>query len=172
MTQTETTDIFDSIRKPEIRICVQCNNEYRYSDTKRTRCKQCLTLYLRQYRADNADRIQNNKLKNRFGITLAQYNAILESQGGVCYLCKLLPDMGKTNLAVDHNHNCCPGKKSCGKCIRGLLCNSCNLILGLLESKVCINDISTNQLILSMVEYRNHPPAQEIISLANNCKDQ
>src|SRR4029077_2130187 len=33
-------------------------------------------------------------------------------------------------LAVDHDHNCCPGAHSCGKCIRGILCGTCNSALG------------------------------------------
>ena len=27
---------------------------------------------------------------------------------------------------IDHDHRCCPGSESCGKCIRGILCSSCN----------------------------------------------
>lgn len=63
--------------------------------------------------------IRNQAFKSRYGITHDQYDEMVEAQGGVCALC------GKTDkrrLAVDHDH-------STGR-VRGLLCTSCNHLLG------------------------------------------
>lgn len=63
------------------------------------------------------------------------YLKLLEEQKGVCLFCKRAPTPldKSSDLALDHNHLCCPGNTSCGKCIRGLLCGSCNAKLGTIE---------------------------------------
>lgn len=67
-----------------------------------------------------------------YGITAAQYDAMLEKQGGGCAICGEQCSTGR-RLAVDHDHQCCPGTQSCGKCVRGLLCGACNQGIGKLK---------------------------------------
>lgn len=66
---------------------------------------------------------------SQFHILPQDYDAMLAAQGGVCKGCGRLPD-GRA-LQVDHDHACCPeAGRSCGQCIRGLMCFSCNTVLG------------------------------------------
>ncbi len=69
-------------------------------------------------------------LKHKYGITIEQYESMLESQNGLCKLCGK-PEWIKANfsedirlLSVDHCHD--TGR------IRGLLCGNCNTAIGIL----------------------------------------
>ncbi|MFI6586064.1 endonuclease domain-containing protein [Embleya sp. NPDC050493] len=57
---------------------------------------------------------------------------MLECQKGKCAICGWAPDTSEVEfpLHVDHDHNCCPGDRSCGICTRQLLCRGCNLAIG------------------------------------------
>jgi hypothetical protein len=66
---------------------------------------------------------------SRFNITVEKIQQMLVEQNGVCAICK--EGSIKNNLSVDHDHSCCnESARSCGKCVRGLLCASCNHGLG------------------------------------------
>lgn len=71
-------------------------------------------------------------LKAKFGITIEQYDEMLAAQDGKCAVCGTTEPGGRwgTAFMVDHDHACCPGPKSCGQCIRKLLCADCNVGLG------------------------------------------
>lgn len=66
----------------------------------------------------------------KYGLTRVTYDAHLARQGGVCAVCET-PPSGDQPLRVDHDHECCDREGSCGKCVRGLLCDKCNLAIGL-----------------------------------------
>lgn len=63
----------------------------------------------------------------QFRLTADQYESMLAIQGNRCAICRKQPK----RFAIDHDHSCCPQRKgACGNCIRGLLCDGCNLGLG------------------------------------------
>ena len=53
---------------------------------------------------------------------------MLKAQNGKCAICK----QNKPEV-VDHDHKCCSGRKTCGKCVRSLLCKRCNTFVGYIE---------------------------------------
>lgn len=55
----------------------------------------------------------------KYGLTLEEYNSLLDSQDGVCAVCG---GPNKRAMVIDHDHE--TGE------IRGLLCDSCNRGLG------------------------------------------
>jgi hypothetical protein len=75
-----------------------------------------------------------DRLMRYFSMTVDQYDTMYAAQGGLCAICKA-PETKQhrgrgvvQSLSVDHDHRCCPERsRSCGKCVRGLLCDRCNL---------------------------------------------
>lgn len=72
---------------------------------------------------------------------------VLKREGGTGKL--------KATLNIDHNHECCPGNRSCGKCIRGPLCSACNMAIGLLRDDP--------NIIYSALDYIQRPPWSNVI---------
>ena len=118
--------------------------------------------YYKQWRADNPKRVKelhkrSNKTHNeryskdpayrehwkrtialqRYKMTPSQFDEQLKTQGGHCALCEVTHGVvaqRKHSLHVDHDHSCCEGPMTCGKCRRGILCVKCNNRLGFLEA--------------------------------------
>lgn len=79
----------------------------------------------RAQRAANPESVwranRNQHLKTNHGITLSDYDAMLERQGGGCAICGDTPPPGRS-FHVDHNHET--------DRLRELLCERCNPGLG------------------------------------------
>ena len=66
-----------------------------------------------------------------------------------CYGCQdTIPECAK--LVFDHDHGCCLSNNTCGKCLRGTLCNSCNVALGRSRDK------PTNPALVRYLENSPH----------------
>lgn len=63
-----------------------------------------------------------------FRLTCMQMDAL--SRVGICSICERSDEFA--NMHIDHDHACCPaGGKTCGRCVRGLICRRCNMGIGL-----------------------------------------
>jgi hypothetical protein len=62
-----------------------------------------------------------------YGVTLEQYEAMLQAQGGVCAICA---QGSEKKFAIDHDH-------STGR-VRGLLCIPCNVGIANLKESVSV----------------------------------
>ncbi len=91
--------------------------------------KKALQAYQREYKKLNKEKLHNAHLLRMFGITHSKYEEIFDSQDRRCAICNK-PESKKDNkrFAIDHN-------RRTGK-IRGILCNRCNLAIGLLNDHV------------------------------------
>lgn len=138
-------------QRPKVKVeCCDCGVSFGGTG-KSIRCKKCtkklearLSAEWRKEHPEEAKRISNGyyhrtkhtphakrKVRERilqvYGLTIEHYEAMLESQGGVCAICEEAEpgkrrDGSPKPLAVDHDHD--TGK------VRGLLCGRCNAALG------------------------------------------
>lgn len=67
------------------------------------------------------------QLKSKYGLTLAQYEAMVVKQAGRCAICQ--DELGEGRKShVDHDHR--SGR------VRGILCNNCNGGLGKFRDRI------------------------------------
>lgn len=144
----------------ETRVCSTCKKETSVSDFTRdprrksgyaSQCKPCKRLYDNaRYKANRLNIRQRQReynLERNYGMSQADYEALLVKQGGCCAICGagsgwIHRQSGKPKrLAVDHDHK--TGR------VRGLLCDRCNTILGKAED--------SPDLLIKASDYLMHP---------------
>jgi hypothetical protein len=82
-----------------------------YPGSRRTTCKLCESVA-------------------KYGLNARTWQERLDDQGGVCAVCGEVA----VRWCVDHDHACCPGVRTCGECIRAILCSGCNSAEGFLRT--------------------------------------
>ncbi|MCI0562656.1 MAG: endonuclease VII domain-containing protein [Nitrososphaera sp.] len=165
--------VFDKPSGEKIALCPRCKTHCSRCDKPLTsetwggtQAKSQKARFNYRCKACNAETAKNTIDKNKardttlvrtYGITLNEYNRILEAQGGVCWICKRPPTNRALN--VDHKHEVGERRRDPrGKRprVRGLLCWRCN------ASIAKFDDNPT--LLRSAAEYLESCPAQEILN--------
>lgn len=117
-------------KKPEDQFYWKVKNVRR-----RTECIECRKTYLRQHYRDNKTSYLANKdsyvsrsggLRTlKYRLTEEEVAELIARYDGKCWMCK-----DREAIHFDHDHDCCPGSYTYGRCVRGVLCNRCNTGLG------------------------------------------
>ena len=96
-----------------------------------------------------------------YGLSPREHTALLVFQGHRCAICRRATGATKA-LATDHDHACCPGRVSCGGCVRGKLCGPCN--------EIVIGRYSVEALRRA-IEYLRDPPMARLRRLAATAEE-
>lgn len=111
--ETKSLDQFGSNKRNKDGLDYRCKScRKQDAQDRRQKAREAGT-----YKTSKAE--ENRKL--RYGLSVDEYESLLQKQGGVCAICKGQCPTG-WRLAVDHSHE--TGK------VRGLLCLQCNTALG------------------------------------------
>ena len=104
-------------------------------------CKICARARTSNRSPEQKERMRDLHYQRKYGISLSQYNLMLEEQDFKCRSCGEPHVEGhrNTTLAVDHDHNTNE--------VRGLLCRRCNMVLGEVGDNI--------QTLRNMVAYLN-----------------
>lgn len=116
--------------------CKICRNEdLREYNRKNPHIRKKINDNYKKYRKKyystkkRKEKYKSDTLKRTYGITLEEYNKMLEKQNNHCAICKKKQKSSRNKyFAVDHCHK--TGK------IRGLLCDRCNQGIGFLEDSI------------------------------------
>lgn len=96
--------------------------------TLRAHCKSCQSAKGVAWARNNPEKVLASRIKMNYNLTLEQYRVMLAAG---CEVCGELE-----GLHIDHDHACCSGARSCGKCVRGALCNRHNVALGMVNDSI------------------------------------
>jgi hypothetical protein len=123
--------------------CRNCGEYFKEQEMKQSKTGQYKGV---SYCIGCAPLLSRTRTLKKYNLSLDDYHELLKSQDYSCKICNGKDTSYRKRLSVDHDHNCCPGEGSCGKCIRGLLCHHCNSGLGNAKDSVEILQKMINYL--------------------------
>jgi hypothetical protein len=142
--ENDATRIFP--RKLDENGNLHCRNCGEYFKEEQMKLSNTIGLYKGlSYCIECAPLLSRTRTLKKYNLSLDDYHEILKSQDYSCKICNQRDTSYRKRLSVDHDHSCCPGEGSCGKCIRGLLCHHCNSGLGNAKDSV--------EILQKMIDY-------------------
>lgn len=117
----------------------KCRKKYkdRYDKNKKSEIERNA-----KYHRDNREKIAQRNRNRRHGITQDWFEVKVKEQDNRCAVCHKVFEM---TPHIDHNHGCCPLLRSCDKCRRDFLCNSCNVMIGM--------SLESEEILQSAIQY-------------------
>lgn len=123
--------VCESLRDRGLKVCKRCEREKPFDDfhLRSTRpdgresvCRSCKSDYSRSRnsRPEQRIRAREKTLRLKYGIGIADVEAMLRQQEGRCAICRT--DQRPERFHVDHDHKT--------GAVRAMLCLSCNALLG------------------------------------------
>jgi hypothetical protein len=89
-------------------------------------CRSCFNAMVRSQPSQTKEAKKAAGIKHVYGLTMEQYYELIKDGCEVCGT--------HEKLCIDHDHSCCPARtKTCGNCIRGVLCDRHNRAEGMLK---------------------------------------
>lgn len=112
------------------------NNRDRVTSNQKKR--RSVSEYDKLWRKNQASRLVDIDRRYRYSLEPKDFDRMYLMQKGCCAICNItFSDDKKSNKPhIDHDHSCCSNEKTCGKCVRGLLCGNCNRGIGLLREDI------------------------------------
>jgi len=154
----DTPDKYVQICPRCMNHCVRCDKELTKENTTigkgnhKTSCKFC------HAELQNTDKRKDARLVKTYGITLNEYEKILQLQSGACYICGKSPSETAYALSVDHKHvkkDKQQNPRETRTRVRGLLCWVCNKAIAKFRDDPA--------RLRKAAEYLERWPAQEIL---------
>lgn len=116
-------------RCQEVKPIADFAKQSRAKDGLQPYCRACNAAHKAEWIKNNRERVRWNTIWTRYRLRQEDWTRIYEAQQGLCAYCR----HGEA-VVVDHDHRCCPGRNSCGNCVRALACVQCNVTLGFIET--------------------------------------